>query len=106
MKVLLTFTPDGTGHGIDNDAMKWDQLGVVARIRASHVEPVNRWKRAAFHAVRSMFGERGTVAAWTRAWSGPWRVRWAGDDHPSFTHQSRVACIEWEIDELTRRINQ
>ncbi len=42
--------------------------------RASHVEPINIAWRICFYILRSLFGEYGKVATFTRAWHIQWRV--------------------------------
>lgn len=48
-------------------------MGAVVR-RASHIEPAQRLRRMAFHALRALFREEGRVAEWTRGWRCRWRV--------------------------------
>ena len=42
--------------------------------RASHVEPHNFWLRIAFRILRTISGDKNTIAAWTRNWRCLWRV--------------------------------
>lgn len=76
---------------------------VIERRRVSHIVPVNRFKRAAFHALRIMFGESGRVSDWTRSWRGPWLTRLVGSTR-TFVHQSRSACVEWEHEIINREM--
>lgn len=110
MQTILFFNPDGTVKHVLNDAMPLDGIGAVTKRRASHVWPVHPVKRAAFRALRSLFGERGRVAVWCRQWRGPWEVRFIDPlNHRRigavvFSHPSRRVCIDWEIKELNRKL--
>jgi hypothetical protein len=46
----------------------------VPACRASHVEPSNFVFRTLFHFLRQIFGDKGRVSDWTRAWPVIWRV--------------------------------
>jgi hypothetical protein len=48
------------------------RLGPASQRRASHVLPVQWWKRLAFRILRWTFGEEGRISNWTRSWSGQW----------------------------------
>jgi hypothetical protein len=47
---------------------------VLNDVRAGYVWPENRALRAVFRLLRWVFGGKGRVAAWTRAWRGRWIV--------------------------------
>lgn len=49
------------------------ELGNVVTQRASHVEPVNPFVRPLFHFLR-LFGNKNSIAQWTRGWRVLWRV--------------------------------
>lgn len=104
MKAIINITPDGIVETIKSDELPIDSLGSGTMCRASHVLPCHPVKRAAFLALRALFGERGRVASWCRTWQGPWQVRWAfAPSQVVFVHQSRRVCIAWEIDRLNER---
>jgi len=52
-----------------------DALGLSARIRLSHIEPVNILLRVAFLLIRYCVADGGAIAGWTRRWPCLWRVR-------------------------------
>lgn len=67
--------------------------------RASHVEPVSGVLRVAFHGLRSIFGEKGWMSDFTRAWPCLWRVNLAPTGGPILpqTYRDRQAAIDAEI---------
>lgn len=69
--------------------------GDVTVTRASHILPVHPIKRLAFKTLRSLFGERGRVAAYTRSWVGPWESIII-NTNKRFSHPSRRVCLDWE----------
>lgn len=69
--------------------------------RLSHILPVNPIKRLAFRLLRLAFGDRGSVAQWTRQWRGPWEVRLVGSGR-RFWHASRRVCVDWEMRQIER----
>jgi hypothetical protein len=102
----LYIAPDGTVSAVADETAQdiAATLGDPVKTRASHVLPVHPGKQFAFVLLRSMFGDAGRIAAWCRSWRGPWQVFWKGDRKPSFQHPSRRVCIQWEIDQLQRRL--
>lgn len=102
MNTVIHIHADGSVHTLSVKLAK--KLGPHTKHRASHVEPVNRIKRAAFHGLRRLFGEDGRVGNWTRHWLGPWQVRFPGDKAASFTHGLRGFCIAWEIETINARL--
>lgn len=88
------YIPPG-GEVISIGDMPLELEGTARRQRASHILPVNRVKRAFFTALRTVFGERGRVAEWTRSWVGPWLgvILATGE---TYTHQSRRVVLDWE----------
>jgi hypothetical protein len=80
-ELSLVVDDDGTVAYVDFGAVERDViLGLVSeattvhRERASHVLPVDPVERAAFRALRRVFGDEGPVADWTRTWQGFWEV--------------------------------
>jgi hypothetical protein len=75
--------------------------GALVR-RASHVEPVSKTLRVIFHGLRSMFGEYGWVADFTRRWSCAWRINLAPISGPTLpqTYNNRAEAIDAEINYL------
>lgn len=67
--------------------------------RASHVEPVSIPLRLAFHGLRTLFGEYGWIATFTRSWRCLWRVNMAPVDHGVLPQlfDNRAAAITAEI---------
>jgi len=67
--------------------------------RASHVEPTNIVLRWVFHLLRTMYGGKGRIAAWTREWPIVWRVNLTPINGPiipiDFTN--RFTAIQFEI---------
>ena len=104
MKTLF-ITEDGTVQTFD-DVPFLSELGSGAPIRASHVLPASRGMRIAFLLLRRVVGERGSIAEWSRGWSGPWTVRWAATpDKVEFEHPSRKVCIQWERMQLNNKLS-
>ena len=66
---VLTFTPDGTGHGLYTEVIELSTVGGLAMERATSIE----------------FNQSGQE----------WEVRTAGGDL-LHTNQSRTACLAWE----------
>lgn len=102
--ITLTFHDDGTARTLSTELLDLDQLGTRTIRRASHIWPVHPVKRAIFHALRRLFGDKGRAAAWTRTWSGPWGVVILGRPLRNSFHyvsQSRANCIAWEHEQLS-----
>ena len=110
---VITLTIDENGDQIflkTDTADIFLELGEVITRRASHVFPVNFWKRQAFRVLR-ILGDTGRIAAWSRTWRGPWLVdtspvggpilTWGhldgGDDRRVATFYSRQNAIDHEI---------
>ena len=74
LKVAADGSIEGIGHANAFAAAGLAELGFTHVRRASHVEPVGKWRRRWFHCLRWVFGERGQVAAWTRRWDCRWLV--------------------------------
>lgn len=88
------------------------ECGETLTRRASHVEPTGFWLRVVFHALRTFWGRKTQVAAWTRNWKCMWRVntspvggpilRWHDIDEQCnwqgiATFRNRQAAIDAEI---------
>lgn len=79
-------------------------LGRAARRRVASVEPHRFWPRQAFLLLRLVFGEEGTVAAWTRRWPVLWRVNLrlsGGAVYGPFV--DREAAVKFEAGWVLRR---
>lgn len=73
--VTMTIEDDGSATFLKTDAADiFLECGEVITRRASHVEPAPRYERWAFHLLRTLFGETGRVADWTRGWKTLWRI--------------------------------
>ena len=72
--------------------------------RASHVEPVNCALRVLFTLLRTMFGDKGCIAQFTRLWSCAWRVNLSPVHGPiiPLDFDSRESAIDFEIVWLER----
>lgn len=82
-----------------------EAMGDTVRNRASNILPLHRGKRAAFLLLRSLFGERGRIAEWTRQWQGPWLCRLFATGE-TYVHQSRRCCLAWEHEQLNQIMSQ
>ena len=69
MNITLTFTPDGTGHGIYTEALDLGTIGSLQIKRATHIEFDNRAQY--------------------------WRVR-DPDGFALYNSPSRQQCLDWE----------
>ena len=85
--MIIVFDTNGTARSLGTNPIL-EELGLCTHRRASHILPVNRFKKLAFRCLRATFGEIGRVADWTRQWSGPWRVTIIGTD-ATFQHSRR-----------------
>jgi hypothetical protein len=67
--------------------------------RASHIEPYNLVPRIWFHILRTLFGEEGRIADWTRTWQCYWRVNLSPVGGPVGTSaiKPRRYAIEAEV---------
>jgi hypothetical protein len=73
--VTITIEDDGTQTFLKTDSADiFLEQGEVITRRASHVYPVNFWKRTAFRALRTVVSDTSRIAYWTRTWQGPWLV--------------------------------
>ncbi len=71
----------------------------IRKKRVSTITPMFTPKAQAFWLLRKIFGEDGRVAAWTRRWRGPWRVRiLATGDWSVF--DLRDDAVRWELEKL------
>lgn len=77
--IVIDLDDSGATFVLDDDTYSLLGLGEASVRRASHVVPACRPARWAFRLLRTVFGESGRVAAWTRSW----RCRWVVDMRPS-----------------------
>jgi len=76
-----------------------DALGEPDTRRVSHVEPVHRLLRWAFHALRRHRRDDGVLAAFTRRWPCRWQSRLSPVGGPTLgPFARRSAAIAAEID--------
>lgn len=94
----ITLKPNGEVQWL-GDAPFTLPVTNVRKWRVSCIVPVNLWKRACFRLLRLCFGDDGRVAKFTRGWRGPWLVRILATKK-TYQHQTRLACIAWEIVQL------
>jgi hypothetical protein len=104
---VLTVTIDEDGDLIFLKTPSSDiflELGTVVTRRASHITPRAFFPRLAFKILRGVFGDKGTIAEWTREWSGPWRVdmRPVGAPVIDGDWTTRQEAIDFEIEYLNR----
>jgi hypothetical protein len=94
--VTLAFHPDK--QATDAAALTEGLGTVTEEARGGHVYPVNRARRWAFKSLRRIFGGKGLVADWTRAWRGPWYVERAdtGERLPG-TYKTHGAAVTAEV---------
>lgn len=72
----------------------------VKRRRLSHVTPAFAPIRLPlFKLLRRVFGDRGRVAAWTRTWRGPWKVKIVATGEWSL-FEKRSDAIAWEMEQV------
>lgn len=86
---------DGSIQTLGDPPPEIASLGTVKRKRISHIRPVQQPKRAAFIALRWLFGDRGKVAAWTRTWQCRWEVQFIGMAERC-VFKSRTNAVGWE----------
>jgi hypothetical protein len=74
---VVTVTIDESGDMVYLNTPESDifmELGERITARASNVLPVRFWYRQAFRILRTLFGDYGRIAQWTREWSTRWYV--------------------------------
>jgi hypothetical protein len=94
----ITILPDGTVEFLGECPLDLPLSNPIRR-RVSVILPAHNWKRIAFKNLRTVFGEQGRVAAWTRTWTGPWTARILATGE-TYTAETRAQCIAWEIEQL------
>ncbi len=98
MKIVTVFIDeDGMTFLMDESVKLFEGEGEVRR--ASHVEPDSFVFRIAFHALRTIFGDKGRMSDLTRKWPVMWRVNTkptAGVILPQ-RFRDRQAAIDAEI---------
>lgn len=75
--VTIRIKPDGTIRYLLTEGADVFLTEKTIVRRASHVEPVNPLLRVAFYGLRSIFGDKGRMTAFTRTWGCKWRVNLA-----------------------------
>jgi len=67
--------------------------------RASHVYPCNVWLRIAFVILRTMFGDNGAIAEYTRNWNCKWFIDLSPVNGPKLTGNwtNRQDALDAEI---------
>lgn len=85
-----------------DDTACFEQLGSVTTRRASHVEPDALLARVIFHSLRSLFGDKGWMASFTRHWPCLWRVNLKPIGGPILDGRwyGRQKAIDAEVDYL------
>jgi hypothetical protein len=93
--MTITIETDGRVSFIGNLPFEMPLLDPV-KTRVSRIEPESRRKWIAFRSLRTVFGDRGRAADWTRTWAGPWIVRILATGQTQ-TFNIRAEAIAWEI---------
>lgn len=104
---LIGVDDDGRLQYIDKPELDFlKELGEVVTKRASHVEPANFVLRISFHILRKVFGDKGTVAHFTRQWSCWWRVNMKPKGGPVLPmyYASREAALAAEVEWLETNV--
>lgn len=73
MSNTLFIDDDGTMTGVASPLT--EALGLHAKERVSHVEPVNGMLRWLFHSLRERVKDDSTLAEFTRHWPCLWQAR-------------------------------
>ncbi len=99
-ETIINITESGEIEWI-GDQCPFDDLplGKIRRRRLSTIQPTQCWKRVAFLTLRLLCGDRGPVAAFTRTWSGPWRVTILATGETA-VFESRADAVGWEIETI------
>ena len=99
--IVISITDSGSRFLVNEDTAPFLEEGAVIR-RASHVEPEDVILRGLFHALRSIWGEKGWVAECTRKWRCLWRVNLKPSGGPilSARWRNRQQAIDAEIEWL------
>lgn len=96
----ITLLPDGTVEFLGDDPGIDLPLANAVRRRVSTIRPVRFLKGLAFRILRTVFGDTGRAAAFTRKWKGPWRATILATGQ-SAVFLDRQAAIDWEYEVLT-----
>lgn len=103
-KIITVFIDeDGMTFLMDENVKLFEGEGEVRR--ASHVEPDGFVFRIAFHALRTIFGDKGRMSDFTRSWKTLWRVDTSPVGGPILPkrYRNRQEAIEAEIEFLNAR---
>jgi hypothetical protein len=95
----ITINTDGSIEFLGDTCPLDLPLANAVRRRVSVIEPTKFWKKKAFQILRRVAGETGAAAAFTRRWSGPWRVTILATGQTE-VFQERSDAIAWEINLL------
>jgi hypothetical protein len=104
-EIVLTIEDNGDLTFLDSSsADAFLDLGETTKRRASHILPVTFIYRQWFRILRTLFGEKGRVAEWTRRWNTAWIVDARPIGGPRFPQHfaNRQDAIDFEVDFLVR----
>ncbi len=96
---MITVLPDGQVQFLGDVPPVDLPLGKIRRRRVSTIRPTNVWKRIAFLFLRYVCSDSGRVAAFTRTWTGPWRVRILATGETA-VFDKRSDAAGWEIETI------
>ena len=91
----ITILPSGEVQFLGECPVDLPLMNAVRR-RVSTICPVRVDKRLAFRALRTVFGDEGRVAAFTRKWKGTWRATILATGQTQ-TFNTRARAVAWEI---------
>ncbi len=96
---LINVAEDGSIEWIGDKCPLDLPLGKIRRRRVSTIRPAHNGKRMVFQILRTVFGEQGRVAAFTRRWNGPWIATILSTGETA-VFENRQAAIDWELEIL------
>jgi hypothetical protein len=99
---VVTVTIDESGDMVYLNTPESDifmELGERITTRASNVLPVRFWHRQAFRILRTLFGDYGRIAQWTREWSTRWYVDTRPVGGPILRLKHVIPNIAWPIED-------
>lgn len=94
----ITLHAEGTVSHIGDLPIDLPLLNPV-RLRVSIIQPTSFWRRKAFRLLRTVFGDAGRVAAFTRTWQCEWTATILATGE-TYTADSRAECVAWELETL------
>ena len=96
---------DGDVFAVSDEAiLKTLDIALADKRRASHIEPVNRLLRVAFHSIRMCVSDDSEWAQWTRAWPCRWRVNVIGG-RTWGSYADRQEAIDDEVAHLVEQMS-